>query len=90
MSVREFKVKVVREPVLRLSCTDFDPVSFKPRKTERIIPLAGLRLMEPVRGKRGGFKYAELRDVSDDVVWVFGKSEQAFYDRVRAALENGE
>lgn len=87
MAVKEFKVQVVRQPTLRIWYTYFDPVSFRKAEYQAMVPLAGLRLTEPERGRQGGFRHAKLLDKDGKVQLEFGKSEQAFYDAVKAALE---
>jgi hypothetical protein len=87
MAVKDFKVEILNEPVLRLWSTYFDPISFDLVAVEETFPLAGLRLTEPIRGRQGGFRAASLLAKNARVLWDFGKSEQKFYDAVKAALE---
>jgi hypothetical protein len=86
MAVKEFKVEVVDEPMLRLWYTYFDPISFRVVEYEKMVQPAGLRLTEPERGRQGGFRFAQLVDKAGKVQLEFGKSEQKFYDAVKAAL----
>ena len=87
MAVKQFKVDIVTSPVLRLRATVFDPTSFSSREFEKLVPLEGLSLSEPVHGPHGGFRSADLVDADGTVQWSFGVSEQAFYDAVKAALK---
>jgi hypothetical protein len=87
MAVKDFKVEIVEKPMLRLWSTYFDPISFNLVAVEETFPLGGLRLTEPIRGRQGGFRAASLLAKDGRVLWDFGKSEQKFYDAVKATLE---
>jgi hypothetical protein len=87
MAVKQFEVKIINEPMLSIWYSYFDPVSFRLAEFETRIPLAGLRLTEPERGRQGGFRTAKLLGSDGTVQLEFGKSEQAFYDAVKSALE---
>lgn len=88
MAVKSFKLEVVKEPTLRIWHSYFDPMSFGRCETEKFIKLKGLKLTKPIRGPKGGFRSARLLDANGKVVWVFGASEQGFYDAVEHAIKS--
>ena len=49
------------------------------------VDVRSTRLLDPVMGRKGGFKYAELRE-NGELRWVFDSDQKRFYERVKRSL----
>jgi hypothetical protein len=84
----------LRGPVVRvrrgevfIEAETFDPLPWKYVRDRVRAPVNGLMLTEPLRGPKGGFKYAELRG-KEGVVWQFYPGQEWFYKKVAGVLRS--
>ena len=84
MGPRSVSVRV-RRGELFIEAEVFDPLSWSYRLDRARAPIKGLSLTAPKLGKKGGFKFAELRG-PQGVVWYFYSGCERFYNKVKKVI----